>query len=227
MVSGHATTIAAGVDRARRADIMAAIGSFAERRAGFFIAARNGTAVTPGKSTIHEVDFCSQVASTANSLILQNPSVFPFHEARVEGYGTGAGRRKRKDLRFYDQRGKLVLCGEVKLPGTPEGRSPYDAKLCEDAEAKANNATLQSFCTWRMNPVAAFAVGPPKKVYANRASRTRFKALFAQKIFRVGGWPANGCGCVCTPPGPARAKWTRAGCGAPGSNAGNGPTASA
>ncbi len=76
--------------------------------------------------TIHEVDFCSQIASEANMLIRQNPTAYPFSEARVEGYGEGPGRRKRKDLRFFGRNGKLVLCGEVKLPGTPEGRSPFD-----------------------------------------------------------------------------------------------------
>jgi len=100
---------------------------------------------------IHEVDFCAQVASTVNSLIAMNPESYPFREARVEGFGIGAGRRKRKDLRFYDHSGKLVLCGEVKIPGTPEGRSPYDAKLCEDAEAKASNAGVQFFFTWNVN----------------------------------------------------------------------------
>ena len=101
--------------------------------------------------TINEVDFCAQVASTVNGLVANNPETFPFREARVEGYGTGTGRRKRKDLRFFDDKGKLVLCGEVKLPGTPEGRSPYDAKLCEDAEAKANNAGIRFFFTWNVN----------------------------------------------------------------------------
>ncbi|MBI4581795.1 MAG: hypothetical protein HY718_19015 [Planctomycetes bacterium] len=91
------------------------------------------------------------MASTANALVSQNRGAFPFHEARVEGFGTGPGRRRRKDLRFFDQYGKLVLCGEVKLPGTPEGRSPYDAKLCEDAEAKASNAGIRYFFTWNVN----------------------------------------------------------------------------
>ncbi len=87
-----------------------------------------------------------------NVLVSQNPSAYsPFHTARVEGFGTGAGRRKRKDLRFYDDYGNLVLCGEVKLPGTPEGRSPYDQKLCEDAEAKASNAGVRYFFTWNVN----------------------------------------------------------------------------
>ncbi|MBM4026314.1 MAG: SAM-dependent DNA methyltransferase [Planctomycetes bacterium] len=104
------------------------------------------------KPTIHEVDFCAQVASTVNVLVSQNPSLYlPFHEARVEGLGTEAGRRKRKDLRFYDCYGNLILCGEVKLPGTREGHSPYDAKLCEDAEAKASNAGIRHFFTWNVN----------------------------------------------------------------------------
>ena len=103
------------------------------------------------KATINEVDFCGQVASAVNSIVNQNPNIFPFREARIEGYGTGASRRKRKDLRFFNNNGKLVLCGEVKLPGTPEGRTPYDAKLCQDAEAKASNAGIQYFFTWNVN----------------------------------------------------------------------------
>jgi methylase of polypeptide subunit release factors len=103
------------------------------------------------KTTINEVDFCGQVASTVNSIVNQNPNIFPFREARIEGYGTGASRRKRKDLRFYNNNGKLVICGEVKLPGTPEGRTPYDEKLCQDAEAKASDAGIQYFFTWNVN----------------------------------------------------------------------------
>ena len=102
-------------------------------------------------ASIHEVDFCAQIASTTNILIRLNPKLYPFHEARVEGFGSGAGSRKRKDLRFFDRNGKLMLCGEVKLPGTQEGRSPYDAKLCADAEQKANNSGIQYFFTWNVN----------------------------------------------------------------------------
>ena len=55
--------------------------------------------------TINEVDFCGQMASEANVLIKQNPAAYRFREARVEGYGKGAGRGKRKDLRFYGRNG--------------------------------------------------------------------------------------------------------------------------
>ncbi len=112
--------------------------------------------MTATQPTINEVDFCSQIASEANVLIRQNPAAYPFREARVEGYGEGSGRRKRKDLRFYGANGKLLLCGEVKLPGTPAGRSPFDDKLCQDAEAKASNARVQYFFTWNVNEFVIF-----------------------------------------------------------------------
>ena len=106
------------------------------------------------KPTIHEVDFCSQMASAINMLVAQNPATFPFSEARVEGLGTGTSRRKRKDLRFYDRFGKLVLCGEVKLPGTREGHASIDHKLVKDAQDKAEDANVQYFFTWNVNEFA-------------------------------------------------------------------------
>lgn len=113
--------------------------------------------VASQKAAIHEIDFCSQMASTANALIGQNPSAYsPLYEARVEGFGTGVGRRKRKDLRFYDSYGKLILCGEVKLPGTYEGRSAFAEKLMQDAFAKADDARVQFFFTWNVNEFVLF-----------------------------------------------------------------------
>jgi len=108
------------------------------------------------KPAIHEVDFCSQIASAVGVVVSQNPDMFPFREARVEGFGTGTGRRKRKDLRFYDWNGRLVLCGEVKLPGTREGRSAFADKLMQDAFAKAENAAVQFFFTWNVNEFVLF-----------------------------------------------------------------------
>jgi len=79
-----------------------------------------------GDTRLHEVDFCALIASYANAIFAANPDL-PFGDARVESFGRGPHRGKRKDLRFYDiESGKLALCGEVKLPGSPEGRSPYD-----------------------------------------------------------------------------------------------------
>ncbi|RIK73936.1 MAG: hypothetical protein DCC68_24030 [Planctomycetota bacterium] len=104
------------------------------------------------EQSIHEVDFCSQIASAANLLFTREKESFlPFVEARVEGFGRGASRAKRKDLRFFDASGKLALCGEVKLPGTPEGRSAFDDRLFQDAAQKADNEGVQYFFTWNVN----------------------------------------------------------------------------
>lgn len=106
------------------------------------------------KARIHEVDFCAQMASAANQIVAQNPANFPFNEARVEGYGTGTGKRKRKDLRFFDRHGTLKLCGEVKMPGTVQGQSAMNQKVMADASAKADNAGVQYFFTWNVNEFA-------------------------------------------------------------------------
>jgi methylase of polypeptide subunit release factors len=107
--------------------------------------------LVPPRLGIHEADFCSQIASQVNQLVQAGEPISPISEGRVEGFGTGTERLKRKDLRFFNTHGKLILCGEVKLPGTAEGRSPYDAKLCRDAEQKAENANIQFFFTWNVN----------------------------------------------------------------------------
>ena len=91
------------------------------------------------KSRIHEVDFCAQMAGSANALVSEDPSIYPFSAARGEGFGTGASKQKRKDLRSVDGVGRLVLCGEVKLPGTPAGRSAVDYKLITNAASKADD----------------------------------------------------------------------------------------
>ncbi|HEY1343164.1 MAG TPA: hypothetical protein VGF59_37010 [Bryobacteraceae bacterium] len=114
--------------------------------------------MTLERPTIHEVDFCAQMAGAVNQLVGQNPALYPFQEARVEGFGTGAGRRKRKDLRFF-QHGKLMLCGEVKLPGTPEGQSALHHAVMADAAAKADNAGIQYFFTWNVNEFALWDRG--------------------------------------------------------------------
>jgi methylase of polypeptide subunit release factors len=99
---------------------------------------------------IHETDFCAEVASYSNAIFSSHPEL-PFKSARIEGFGRGSQKAKRKDLRFYDETGRLTLCGEVKLPATPEGRSPYAEELVRDAHQKADNAGVQYFFTWNVN----------------------------------------------------------------------------
>src|SRR5262249_569290 len=66
---------------------------------------------------IHETDFCSQIAHFATSYFAAHPD-HPFGNARIEGFGSGSARARRKDLRFFNRNsGEIALCGEVKLPG--------------------------------------------------------------------------------------------------------------
>jgi methylase of polypeptide subunit release factors len=107
--------------------------------------------MSPIASTrIHEADFCAEIASYSNAIFSNHPE-YLFKSARIEGFGRGADKAKRKDLRVYDNSDRLILCGEVKLPGTPEGRSPYAEELVRDAHQKADNAGVQYFFTWNVN----------------------------------------------------------------------------
>jgi hypothetical protein len=98
--------------------------------------------------TINEVDFCGKIAAAADPIFVRLEDRCPFVEARIEGMGSTAGKTKRKDLRFYGANNKILLTGEVKLPG---GTSAFDSKLIEDAQQKADHANVQFFFTWDVN----------------------------------------------------------------------------
>lgn len=106
---------------------------------------------------IHEVAFCAEVSKWADKLFESDPSL-PFDSSSIEGFGRG--NQKRQDFRVYERkekgRGKLVLCGEVKLPGTAQGRSPFDLALMTDAFEKANNENCRYFFTWNVEHLALF-----------------------------------------------------------------------
>ena len=105
----------------------------------------------------HEVAFCAEVNSWSDGLFQRDPSL-PFDSAAIEQYGQG--NYKRQDLRVYArtgaQRGRLALCGEVKLPGTALGGSPFNPALLQDAYEKATNAACQFFFTWNVEHLALF-----------------------------------------------------------------------
>ncbi|MBM4048425.1 MAG: hypothetical protein FJ279_25255, partial [Planctomycetes bacterium] len=102
---------------------------------------------------IHETDFCAQVAGWAQQVLDAQPGL-PFIAVRIEGLGPKS--KKRTDLRFIDRGGKIVLCGEVKLPGTLEGHSPYNDDLVKDAATKADNLGCRYFFTWNVNRLVLF-----------------------------------------------------------------------
>jgi hypothetical protein len=96
---------------------------------------------------IHEVDFCARVAGWATGFLANTRS--PFASVQIEGFRTGGMRRKRKDLRFFDHDNRLVLTGEVRMPGAQED-DPYGA-MADDASGKADNAGVRYFFTWNVN----------------------------------------------------------------------------
>ena len=102
----------------------------------------------------HEVAFCAEVKSWVDAIFASHPK-WPFSQAKIEQYGTG--NNKRSDLRIF-QKGNAspVLAGEVKLPGTAEGRSPYDPSLMQDAFNKADNIQAPYFFTWNINTFVLF-----------------------------------------------------------------------
>jgi len=98
--------------------------------------------------TINEVDFCAKIAADSGPIFSRLQDRCPFVEARIEGVGSVSGKTKRKDLRFYGANNKILLTGEVKLPG---GISAFDSNLIEDAQQKADHANVQFFFTWDVN----------------------------------------------------------------------------
>jgi methylase of polypeptide subunit release factors len=100
------------------------------------------------RETINELDFCAKMAAAAAPVFSTLGKRCPFTEVRIEGQGSISGKSKRKDLRFYGENQKLLLTGEVKLPGSV---SPFNTNLVQDAQEKADHANVQFFFTWDVN----------------------------------------------------------------------------
>ena len=105
----------------------------------------------------HEVAFCAEFSKWADKLFAANSNL-PFGSSDIESFGRGS--QKRQDLRIYTRgtqgRGNLALCGEVKLPGTAQGRSPFDLALMQDAFNKATAENCRYFFTWNVEHLALF-----------------------------------------------------------------------
>jgi hypothetical protein len=105
----------------------------------------------------HETSFCSDVSKWSDKIFDSHPEL-PFGSSEIEGFGRGS--LKRQDFRVYERRergrGKLALCGEVKLPGTSQGSSPFGLALMQDAFDKATRENCQYFFTWNVEHLALF-----------------------------------------------------------------------
>jgi hypothetical protein len=78
------------------------------------------------------------------------------------------GKRTRKDLVLFDRLDNKVLSGEVKLPDSPDGRTPYDAQLVEDAHIKASTDGIDYFFTWNVNSIVLWKTYKPGTPLAER-----------------------------------------------------------
>jgi hypothetical protein len=106
------------------------------------------TPTTATAESINEVDFCGKMATAATAFFATIPDQCPFVEARIEGKGSSRSKHARKDLRFYGANNRVLLTGEVKLPGNT---SAFDSKVVKDAHDKAEDANVQYFFTWDVN----------------------------------------------------------------------------
>jgi hypothetical protein len=98
--------------------------------------------------TINEVDFCATMATATAGIFAAIPDQCPFVEVRIEGKGSTKSKNARKDMRFYGANQKILLTGEVKLPGNA---GPFDSKVVKDAFDKAEEALVDYFFTWDVN----------------------------------------------------------------------------
>lgn len=98
--------------------------------------------------TINEVDFCGKMATAMTAIFATFRDACPFIEARLEGLGSSKSKRHRKDIRVYGPHNKVVLTGEVKLPG---GVGAFDSGEVKNAQDKAEDANVQYFFTWDVN----------------------------------------------------------------------------
>jgi hypothetical protein len=105
----------------------------------------------------HEVSFCADVSKWSDKIFETHPDL-PFGSSEIERFGRGS--LKRQDFRVYERkeggRGKLALCGEVKLPGAAQGSSPFGMALMEDAFLKATREGCRYFFTWNVEHLALF-----------------------------------------------------------------------
>lgn len=97
---------------------------------------------------MNEWEFTSRVA-TWITLILERNLELPFQEAYCEGQSNESPQRR--DLSIKDRNGRVILTGEVKLPGQQDGATPYNAKVVSDARQKARRAGVRFFFTWNVN----------------------------------------------------------------------------
>ena len=114
---------------------------------------------------VYEVTFCSRVSKWADALFAQHPD-WPFKRTEIEE--SKGINRKRSDLRVYGAGDRLILAGEVKLPGTPEGRNAYNYPLVQNSHENASIPEHSVFSRWTPTAMAC-----PTRISPGKNERKR------------------------------------------------------
>lgn len=103
---------------------------------------------------VDERTFVAEVANWVTEVLARHPEL-PYGPARVEVHVSGS--LERHDFVLY-RRGtaRAVLTGEVKMPDSPMGRSPYHQGLMDDAFSKASREGIPYYFTWNVKQLALF-----------------------------------------------------------------------
>lgn len=114
---------------------------------------------------ITEWEFTADVSSWIN-LVLAGDHTLPFSEAKCEQRSKGS--LKRRDLTIKGKSKQNVLTGEVKLPFSKDGGSPYNENVVQDARQKAIRAKVDYFFTWNINECVLWETFPSKTKFKDR-----------------------------------------------------------
>ena len=106
-----------------------------------------------------EWEYTADVAGWINQILSKNPRL-PFSEAKCERRTVGS--QKRRDITLLDKNKVVALTGEVKLPYKPDGGSPYNEAVVQDARKKAKRAKAEYFFTWNVNECVLWETFPLK-----------------------------------------------------------------
>jgi type I restriction-modification system DNA methylase subunit len=103
---------------------------------------------------VDERTFVAEVAGWVTAILAHRQDL-PYGSARVEEHGIGD--RKRHDFVLYRRTtNRVILTGEVKMPDSPEGKSPFHQSLVEDAFTKASRAGTSFYFTWNVREFVLF-----------------------------------------------------------------------
>jgi hypothetical protein len=122
----------------------------------------------------NEWNFAHRVAALFSS-ILQEPAFEGSTMGHAEPELTELRGARRLDLVIFarDDSRKPLVTGELKLPWTAEGRTPYNASLIDDAHRKASNVGAFYFLTWNVRRVVVWRTDDPGVDLYNRVVSDR------------------------------------------------------